>query len=573
VAIEFTAEGYVDGVLRGDVPAGRWARLACERHRRDLADGRERGLYFDERAAKVAIAFFGVLRHWKGEWGGRPVLLEPCQQFWIWSLFGWMREDGTRRFRTAYLEVPRKNGKTTIAAGVGLYLAFVEGEPGAEVYSAATKRDQAKISHRDATEMVKASPQLKQLIGVFRDNLHETRSGSKFEPLASDYNSLDGLNVHGVIADELHAWPSPALWGVLKTGTGSRRQPLMLAITTAGVDQQGVCYSQREYVTRLLKGVVQDDAYWGMIYSIDTQRDFPDLEADDDWQDEASWYKANPLLGVSKKLATLRQDAHEAANKPAELNMFLRWHLNVWTQAVTRWVNPIHWAACGVTAVDEEALAGRPCYGGLDLSQTDDITALALVFPVEEEDAEGVTAVTYQVVMRFWLPEEAILERVRKAQVPYDVWTRLGLLRPTPGNVIDNKFILAEVKALADRFDIQEIAYDRWGATEVSQDLMAVGGEEWVIPFGQGFASMSPPMKDLGNLLAAGRLAHGNNPVLNWMADNLVALQDPAGNMKPDKARSREKIDGMAALIMALDRATRQRSAGSVYEERGLLVL
>lgn len=234
----------------------------------------ERGLYFDEQAAKIAIAFFHVLRHWKGEWGGKPVTLEPPQQFWVWSLFGWKREDGTRRFRTGYLEVGRKNGKTLLAAGIGLYLAFAEGEPGAEVYSAATKRDQAKISHKDATEMVKKSPQLKTMIGVYRDNLHHTESGSKFEPLASDYNSLDGLNVHGVIADELHAWPSPELWGVLKTGTGARRQPLMLAITTAGTDQQGVCYSQREYLTRILKGVIEDDAFWGIIYAIDTKKDW-----------------------------------------------------------------------------------------------------------------------------------------------------------------------------------------------------------------------------------------------------------------------------------------------------------
>ena len=566
MAIDFTAEAYVDDVLDGRITAGRWVRLACERHRRDLAEGQARGLWFDETAAKVAIAFFSVLRHWKGEWGGRPVTLEPAQQFWIWSLFGWKRADGTRRFRTGYLEVARKNGKTTIAAGVGLYLAFVEGEPGAEVYSAATKRDQAKISHRDATEMVKKSPQLKKLIGVFRDNLHERKSGSKFEPLASDYNSLDGLNVHGVIADELHAWPSPELWGVLKTGTGSRRQPLMLAITTAGVDQQGICYSQREYLGRILKGIIEDDAYWGMIYAIDTKRDWPDLDEDDDWQDEANWVKANPLLGVSKKLATMQQDAREAANKPMELNQFLRWHLNVWTQASTRWVNPLHWAACGDWVVDEERLEGRPCYGGLDLAQIYDLAALALVFPPDEEGEP------YQAIFRFWLPEENMVERVRRDQVPYDVWARLGLITLTPGNAIDYNFIEADVKALADRFRVIELGYDRYGATQISQNLMDAMGDEWVVPIGQGIISMSPPMKELGRMIASQTLAHGNNPVLNWMADNLVARTDPAGNIKPDKEKSREKIDGMVALIMAVDRATRAQGS-SVYEERGLIVL
>lgn len=561
--MNFTAEQYVDSVLSGKQPVCRWVRLACERHVKDLETGHRRGLRFDETAAKVAISFFSVLRHWKGEWAGQPVALEPAQQFWIWSLFGWKRDDGTRRFRTAYLEVGRKNTKTTIAAGVGLYLAFVDGEPGAEVYSAATMRDQARISHKDATWMVKKSPQLNQMIGIYRDNLHERKSGSKFEPLSADYNSLDGLNIHGVIADELHAWPQPELWGVLKTGTGSRRQPLMLAITTAGVDQQGVCYRQREYVTRILKSIIEDDAYWGMIYTIDTKQDWPDLETDDDWQDERNWIKANPLLGVSKKLQTMRSDAHEAASKPAELNQFLRWHLNVWTNAVIRWTNPIDWAACGKLTVDEEALAGRLCCAGLDLSETLDITAVVLVFPPEGEETQ------YQVICRFWLPAENMTKRVRNDQVPYDLWARLGYLTLTPGNVVDYEYILKEIEEMRGRFDIREIGFDRWGAAMVSQKLQEMGGDEWVVPIGQGFASMSPPMKELGNLIAGKKLAHGNNPILTWMADNLVAVKDPAGNVKPDKSKSREKIDGMVALIMGLDRATRQQSAG----EPGIRIL
>jgi len=565
MAIEFTAERYVDEVLSGKQVACRWVRLACERHRNDLERGRERGIYFDVNAARVAIAFFSVLRHWKGEWGGRPIQLEPAQQFWIASLFGWKRTDGTRRFRTGYLEVGRKNAKTTTAAGIGLFLAFVEGEPGAEVYSAATKRDQAKIVFNDAKQMVKASPQLKQIITPFANNLHALGSGSKFEPLSSDYNSLDGLNVHAAIADELHAWPDPALWGVIKTGTGARKQPLMLAITTAGVNQEGICYSQREYLTRILRGIIEDDGFWGLIYTIDTKKDWPDLEQDDDWQDEANWVKANPLLGVSKKLSTMRQDALEAAAKPLELNQFLRWHLNVWTQAVTRWINPIRWAACGAGAIDEEDLAGARCYAGLDLSSVNDLSALVLVFPPDEDEL-------YRVVCRFWLPAENMVERVRRDQVPYDVWARLGFIKLTPGNVIDYSFIEAEIKTVADRFELVEIGFDRWGSTQMMQNLQAMGGDEWVVPIGQGFASMSPPMKELERLYLDGKLAHGNNPVLNWMADNLVAVADPAGNIKPDKAKSRERIDGMVALIMGVDRAVRQMDY-SKYEDEGLFVL
>lgn len=507
--IEFTAEQYVDDVISGHQVACRWVRLACERHRRDSETGHERGLWFDEQAAKVAIVFFSVLHHWKGEWAGQPIKLEPAQQFWLWSLFGWKRADGTRRFRTAYLEVARKNAKTTTAAGIGLFMAFVDGEAGAEVYSAATKRDQARISHRDATEMVKKSPQLRQTVNVFRDNLHDVNSGSKFEPLSADYNTLDGLNIHGVIADELHAWPQPELWGVLKTGTGSRRQPLMLAITTAGVDQQSVCYNQREYVTRILTGIVEDDAFWGCIYTLDTKHDWPDLEQDDDWQDEANWIKANPLLGVSKKTETMREGAREAESKPSELNHFLRWHLNIWTQATVRWVNPFHWRDCGEYLVDEEALAGRKCYGGLDLSQSFDLTSLKLVFPPEGENEP------YQILCRFWLPEDNMVERVRRDQVPYDVWVRQGYITLTPGNVVDYEFILAEIATLMGVYEIEEIGFDRWGKALVVTKLQNLAGnDDFVVPIGQGFASMSPPMKELETLLANQGIAHGNNPVL-----------------------------------------------------------
>lgn len=561
MAIDFTAESYVNDVLAGKIVTCRWVRLACERHRRDLETGHERGLHFDERAARFAIAFFHALPLWEGEWSGKLLFLEPAQQFWIWSLFGWKRADGTRRFRTAYLEVGRKNAKTTLAAGIGLLMAFYDNEPGAQVYSAATKRDQAIIVHHSATQMVRRSRLLNRDIGINRNNLHHVPAASKFEPLSSDSNTLDGLNTHLAIADEVHAWKSPELWGVLKTSMGSRRQPLMLGITTAGVDQQGICYSQREYLTRILKGIIDDDAFWGMIYTIDTKRDWPDLDEDDDWQNEDTWIKANPLLGVSKKVSTMRQDAREAANKPMELNQFLRWHLNVWTQATTRWINPIQWAACGEIEVDREELIGKTCYAGLDLAQIYDLAALALVFPPEESGEP------YRVLCLFWLPEDNMIERVRRDQVPYDVWARAGYITLTPGNVIDYHFIESDILEMAGRYQIAELGYDRFGATQIVQNLQDAMGDEWVVPIGQGFVSMNAPMKELGRLIAGGKLAHGGNPVLNWMADNLVARTDPAGNIKPDKEKSREKIDGMVALIMAIDRATRNMGGETTAEE------
>jgi len=553
-------EGYISGVMGGAIPSCHWARRAVERHLDDLENGDGRGLVFDEEAAAHAISFFAFLRHSKGEWAGSPLVLEGWQQFIQAMLFGWMKvgKDGglLRRFRVAYIEVPRKNGKTTMAAGDGLYLFDADGEPGAEVYTAATKRDQARIAHAEATRMVKASPFLRRHIQVFRDNLSIPARACKFEPLGRDADSMDGLNVHGAIIDELHAHKNREVYDVLDTATGSRRQPLIMSITTAGFDRHSVCFGLHDYTQKVLDRVVEDDSHFGIIYSIDEG---------DDWADEQTWAKANPNLGVSVKIEDLRRKAVKAKAMPSALNAFQRLHLNVWTQAESRWMSPDAWGACGLP-VPEDGLRGRTCYMGLDLSSTTDISALVLVFPPEGADDP------FSVVCRFWIPEESMRERSNRDRVPYDVWVRQGYMMATPGNVIDYDFILAEIDDLAQRYDIGELAFDRWGATKLIQDIQEQG--QTVVQFGQGFASMSGPMKELEKLVLSKKIAHGNNPVLTWMANNLVATQDPAGNVKPDKARSTEKIDGMVALIMGLDRAIRKEGSGrSVYEERGLIEL
>lgn len=560
-----SAEQYVDDVLSGDVVACRWVRLACERHRRDLETGHERGLWFDEDAAKLVIAFFGLLKHSKGEWAGLPMRLEPWQQFVIWSLFGWKRRDGTRRFRTAYLEVARKNGKSTMAAGIGLYLLVADGEAGAEIYTAATKRDQARIAHSEATRMAKSSPQLMRMVRVFRDNVHIPDTASKFEPLGADTGTHDGLNVHGAVVDELHAHKTRDMWDILDTATGSRRQPLLFAITTAGYDRQSVCFEQHEYTEKVLDGVIEDDSFFGIIYTLDKEDEGEDAQGDD-WMDESVWIKANPNLGVSKKWDDMRRKAQRAQEMPSALNAFLRRELNVWTQSVTKWVPWDHWDQCD-GAVDESGLRGRTCYGGLDLSSNTDVGAFVMVFP------PVVGGGIYTVLCRFFIPEESIRERVRRDRVPYDAWVRDGYITATPGNVIDYDFILYQIDQDAQVYDLQEIAFDRWGATKIQTALMELGGEDFMIQFGQGFASMSSPTKDLEKLILGHKLAHGNNPVLTWMANNLVVRHDPAGNIKPDKEKSIEKIDGMVALIMGLDRALRHGPVESVYEERGLLTL
>lgn len=555
---------YIDDVMSGRLLACKWVQLAAARHIRDMTEGGKRGLWFDEEAAQHAIDFFQFLKHSKGEWAGRTLTLEPWQQFVIALIFGWMRFDRdadqpVRRFRTAYLEVARKNGKSTMAAGVGLYLFDSDEEPGAEVYTAATKRDQARITHSEATRMVKASPGLRRRIRVLKDNLNILDTASKFEPLGRDTDSMDGLNVHGGIVDELHAHPNRETWDLLDTATGSRRQPLLFGITTAGTDRQTLCWNLHEYAEKILEQFVDDDTFFGIIFTLDDG---------DNWEDEALWIKANPNLGASKKVEDMQRKAKQAKEIPAALNSFLRRELNVWTQATTRWINAEKWTACA-GAVDAEGLRGRICYGGLDLASVQDVAAFVLVFPPATPEDD------YSILCRFWIPEGNLNERTTRDRERYETWIRQGFIMATPGNVIDHDFIIAEVGDLMDRYDVREIAFDRWGAARVQTKLAELSSsEDFLIQFGQGYASMSPAMKSLEEFIVNERIAHGNNPVLTWMAGNLVISEDPSGNMKPDKAKSTEKIDGMVALVMALDRAVRNEGdQSSVYDERGMIEL
>ena len=563
MALEFQAERYCDDVIEGRQMAGRWTRLACERHRRDMEQGADRGLHFDEQAAKIALAFFSVLRHSKGEWAGKAIQLEPWQQFHLWNLFGWKRADGSRRFRISYVEVARKNGKSTIGAGVGLLLLAADGEPGAEIYTGATKRDQARIIHQEAVRMVRQSPALGRELTLYKDNIHSTKTFSKFEPLGRDSQTMDGLNVHGAIIDELHAHPTGELWDVLDTATGSRRQPLMYAVTTAGNNRQSICAQFNDYTEKVLSGVVADDTWHGIVYTLDRDQDTGQIE---DWENEASWIKANPNLGVSKKLADMRDKAIKAKVMPARLNAFLQKELNIWVAGSTRWIDPDRWRACNLRPIDTAVLVGRKCYGGLDLSSTLDITAWVLVFPPLPGDT------IYDILCRFWIPADNIVERVKRDRVPYDAWLRAGLVTATPGNVVDYAFILAQMREDASRYKIQEIAFDPWNATDVSNKMSEDGAT--MVEFRQGFFSMNPAMKSLEVAIQRRTINHGGNPALSWMADNLVARQDPAGNLKADKEQSREKIDGMVALIMGHHRAVLHTGAsGSIYEQRGIRVI
>jgi phage terminase large subunit-like protein len=894
---------YIAGVLDGSIPAGRLIRLAVERHVRDLDEGPKRGLRFDRAAAQHAIDFFGFLKHSKGEWAGQPFVLEGWQQFLVWVLFGWKRADGLRRFRTAYIEVPRKNGKTTLVAGLGLYLMVADGEPGAEVYSAAplgvdtpiptpdgwttmgvikegdtvfdetgapcrvtyaspvmtgrpcyeivfsdgsrvvsdgehrwqtevyssgrslrgrkradtdhmrrngrttaiyttqeirgsliyecrgrsatnhriplagalrlpdanlpigpytlgvwlgdgrnnrgsivihpddamiarqieaegyelsrqsgdqlfrftvlglrtalgnlglldnkhiptiylrssirqrlallrglmdtdgactrqgecrftnrnerlasdvaelvtslgilphlrkvmvagqphyivsykayadkpvfgllrkairqrqvpdaraghryivainpvesrsvrcisvdspshlylvtrgmipthnTKRDQAKLSWGEAVRMVKASPALARMVKHWKasDNLSVEATASKFMPLGADADTMDGLNIHAALIDELHAHRTRAIVDVMETATGARRQPLQLEITTAGFDQNSVCYEHHEYSRKVLEGTVHDDTWFAYVAMLDEG---------DDWTDPRTWAKANPNLGVSVKIDDLQRKCEKAKHLPAAQNAFRRLHLNQWTQQSDRWIDLSLWDENAGT-VDVEALAGRRCFGGLDLSAVSDLTAWLMGFPRDDDPDE------IDILCRFWCPEARLTDPHNRYADQYQAWARDGYLTVTPGNAIDYQFVKAQILEDAQKYDLVDLNVDRlFQGYQLSQELADEGLT--VFGMGQGFLSMAAPMKEFERRLLGKKLHHGGHPVLRFMAESVAVKQDPAGNLKPDKAASQGKIDGIVALVMLLDRAMRHADVGSVYDERGVRTL
>ena len=550
---------YIEGVLNGKVIAGELVRLAVKRHLLDLQKGKRRGIRFDEEAATKAVEFFQYLKHSKGEWAGQAFALAPWEVFIVWVLFGWMNKDGTRRFRLGYVEVARKNGKSTLGAGIGLKLAFADDEPGAEVYSAATKKDQAIIVHGEATRMVRATEDLADSITVFKNSLTRPDRNQKYEPLGADEDTLDGLNVHGAIIDELHAHKTRAVFDLIDTGTGARRNPLLFAITTAGTDQTdgSICWEQHVYSEQILRGIIQDDKYFAFVCAMDEK---------DDWQDERNWYKANPNLGVSKKLQYMRDQANRAAKMPSKLNSFLRLDLNRWTQQVTRWISMELWEKNTGAPIVESELAGAMCYGGLDLSSVSDLTAWVLLFPNTTPDG-GST-----VLCRLWCPEAKLTDEHNRYREQYQAWAREGWLTATPGNAIDYEAVKMQVMQDASTFQVQEIAVDR--LFQGYQMSMQLAEEGLVIAAcGMGFMSMAGPTAELERRLLAHKLRHGGNPVLRWTANNVSVKEDPAGNKKPDKSSSQGKIDGIVALLLALDRDMRHQNQTSIYEERGFLTL
>lgn len=514
--------------------------------------------HYDEAKADRAVRFICNLCHTKGKWAGKKFTLLPWQEQIVRDVFGIVKPDGKRQFRSAYVEIPKKNGKSELAAAIALYLLFADNEMSAEVYGAASDRQQASIVFDVARQMVEMSPALLRrckIMAATKRIVNYSNSGF-YQVLSAEVGTKHGFNVSGLVFDEIHAQPNRKLYDVLTKGSGdAREQPFFFIITTAGTDKNSICYELHTKALDIQAGRKIDPSMYPVVYG---------LTEEDDWTDEANWYKANPSLGHTIGIDRMRDAYNSALDNPAEENVFKQLRLNIWTSATVCWI-PDHIYDRGNTPVPLESLRGRRCYGGLDLSSTSDITAFVLVFPPRTEDEK------YIVLPFFWLPEETLDLRCRRDHVPYDVWERQGFLMTTEGNVIHYGFIERFIEQLGETYNILEIAVDRWNATQMIQNLEGDGFT--MVPFGQGYKDMSPPSKELFKLLMEGNFIHGGNPVLKWMAQNVVMHQDPAGNIKPDKDKSTEKIDGVVAWIMALDRCIRHQDGSSVYDSRGLVVL
>lgn len=513
---------------------------------------------YDKKKADHAVAFIQNLKHTKGKWDGKPFFLLPWQEQIVRDIFGIVNAEGKRQFRSAYIEIPKKNGKSELAAAIALYLLYGDGEASAEVYSCANDRSQASIVFDVAKRMVEKSPALlkRSKIAAATKRIVNYRNAGFYQVLSAETGTKHGLNISGLVFDEIHAQPNRKLYDVMTKGSGdAREQPLFFIITTAGTDKESICYELHTKALDIMNGRKIDHSFYPVIYG---------LSDGDDWNDEANWYKANPSLGYTISIDRVRDAYRDALENPAEENVFKQLRLNIWTNSTVVWI-PEHIYERGNLPIKPAELEGRNCYAGLDLSSTSDITALVLVFPPRTEHEK------YIVLPFFWLPEETLELRCRRDHVLYDVWQRQGYILTTEGNVIHYGFIERFIERLGEKYHIIEIAYDRWNATQMVQNLEDMGFT--MVPFGQGFKDMSPPSKELYKLLMEGNINHGGNPVLKWMAQNVVMRQDPAGNIKPDKERSVEKIDGIVALIMGLDRCIRSAPATSVYDERGILFI
>lgn len=495
------------------------------------------GATFHPDVAAEAVRFFHeCLTHVKGEKALQPLILEDWQQAFIANLFGWLMPDGLRRFKEGLVYVPRKNGKTTIAAGVPLYVLFCDPERGKEIYAAAADKRQANILFGIAKRMVTQEPAFEPYANLFKYSIEREYDGSFFQAVSADADTKHGYNASAVIIDELHAQKNGDLVEVLETSVGSRRQPIFLSITTADIDlpvEDSVCNRKHKYACDVRDGLIDDPEFLPVIYEADLEKD--------DWKDEAVWRRVNPNWGISLFPSYFERKFRQAMADPTFENSFKRLHLNMKTQQSVRWLPIENWDACG-GAVDVGQLAGLPCWGGLDLATVNDVAAFVLIFELGEE---------YAVLPYFWVPETAATSREGRSRAKYITWANEGLVELTPGSAIDFTFIRKRLNEIKKQFRIKDVAFDPWNAHPLTSQLVETDG--WTMTeCAQGYRSMSSPMKHLATLVLAKRIRHGKNRVLRWMMSNVAADHDTHDNIKPNKKKSTEKIDGVVALIMAI---------------------
>ena len=510
--------------------------------------------YFDKEEASKAIGFIETFcTHTKGELTGKQLLLEDWQKKIVGDLFGWKnKKTNLRKYRTAYIQIPRKNGKSTMCAAIGLYMLFADSERGSEIFSAAGDRAQAGIVFEIAKQMIINNIELTKRSKVFRNSITNESKGNFYQAISSDSKTKHGFNANCVIFDELHTQPNRDLWDTLLTSTGARRQPLCIAITTAGYDRQSICWEIYNYAKQVENKIIKDESFYSCIY---------EAEIDDDITDQKVWKKANPNYGISLRKEYMKRESQRAVDVPSYQNTFKRLMLNIWTDSVTAWITPKEWEACE-GEIDLKKLKGKACWAGLDLASTRDISALVLLF--KEDDK-------FLLVPYCFIPEENARKRSEKDKVDYMTWIRDKHIIATSGDVADYNFIKHKIKELATEFNIQSIAYDRWNASQLVIDLTNDGVP--MAPFGQGFLSMSAPTKEFEKIILGEQLVHNGNPVMSWAINNVAIQEDPAGNLKPNKAKSTEKIDPVVAAIMALGEHMTTEDLDSIYDQRGLLIL
>lgn len=549
------AEQYAEDVRSGKAKACHWVRQAVERYYRDLDNALDKGWIFSRKAAERKLNFISKLHHVKGKWGsaGDYIELEPWQQFICWNIFGWLiAGTKTRRFTEAYIEVARKNGKSTLASAISLAMGYADDEYGAEVYYAATTRDQARICFNDAKKMVERCS-LRGRSSITQNAFSFDQLGTTHKPVSSEAGNLDGLSASCVILDEFHAHPTDELYGVLQTSAGSREQPLMFIITTAGLKTTVPCYVYRKTMTEVLDGVLTADRTFAIIYTLDDPEEVHDPE---------NWCKANPCLGVSLNEAYLRDQYEKMRREPSSIANIMTKHFNVWMNAAAVWIPDAQWAEIQ-SVVPVEELAGKSCVAALDLASVGDYCSLCLLFN------EGGR---FQYLWKFYIPDDKYRARadILRENANIEAWVREGYITVTDGNVTDYDYILHDLDELMQTYNVTAVAYDPWNAAQVAAKLAERGAN--LQAFTQTIGNFAYPTKEFARLVGLGAIDHYDNPVARWMLSNVVIKQDVNGNARPDKAKSAEKIDGIVAAIMALGQMLSDNGDGaSVYESRGLL--